>query len=106
MTLGKRLRKAREDKNLKNKEAALKFNIDYTTLSKYESDKNEPNLAAIIKMAQIYNCNLDWLLTGEEKYLKPLDLNEEQKELLELFKDVDDYTKGRIVGILEERAKK
>jgi transcriptional regulator with XRE-family HTH domain len=106
MTLGQRLKTARENSGMKNKEVAAVLNIDSTTLSKYESNTREPTLSTIVELTKLYNTNLDWLITGEKKYLKPLVLEDEQKKLLDLFKDADEYTKGRIVGILEERAKK
>ena len=51
------------------KEAADRTGINMVTLSGYEIGKNEPNLEALVRLADIYEVSLDYLMcrNDEEK---------------------------------------
>jgi transcriptional regulator with XRE-family HTH domain len=102
-----RLKTARESANLSRKEVSEKLNISVNTVGQYETAKREPPFVMLIKMAKLYNANLDFLLTGEmppdEKDIKA---NKVEMSLLEAFRKLDDFTRGEIFGIMEKSIKK
>ncbi|MFS1512087.1 helix-turn-helix domain-containing protein [Chengkuizengella sp. SCS-71B] len=65
MTFGARLKKARKNKQLIQSQVAERLGIDFTTISKYENDKSEPDNEILQKIADLYEVSIDWLLTGE-----------------------------------------
>ncbi|MDP5275776.1 helix-turn-helix domain-containing protein [Chengkuizengella axinellae] len=67
MTFGIRLKKARKNKQLIQSEVAKALGIDFTTISKYENDKSEPDHHILQKLADLYEVSIDWLLTGDTK---------------------------------------
>lgn len=69
--LGARLKKAREEKGLKQSEACEALGIPKVqTLSAYERGVNAPPIETIKKIAILYNVTTDWLFFGVEKMQK------------------------------------
>ena len=67
MTFGARLKKARHRKRLTQHQVAKVLGLSFTTISKYENDKSQPDNEILQKLAQLYDVSIDWLLLGEEK---------------------------------------
>ena len=57
-----RLRNLREDKNLSQEDIARLINCTQTTYSKYELNKLEISISALITLSQFYNTSVDYLL--------------------------------------------
>ncbi len=68
---GKRLRKAREDKNLTQSDLAKKLGYKQNSpLSAIESGKTSPSLETLQKIADTINIDLHWLITGRQTDFK------------------------------------
>ncbi len=65
MTFGTRLKEARKRSGLTQQDVASKIGIDFTTVSKYENDRSEPDNDTLIKMADLYGVEIDALLGRE-----------------------------------------
>ncbi|WP_051318234.1 helix-turn-helix domain-containing protein [Cohnella thermotolerans] len=65
MSFGSRLKQARNGKHLTQNQVAAKLGLDFTTISKYENDKSQPDNEILRELAGIYEVSLDWLLTGD-----------------------------------------
>lgn len=57
-----RLQQIRKERGLMQKEVADKTGINMVTLSGYEIGKNEPNLEALVRLADVYEVSLDYLM--------------------------------------------
>jgi len=57
-----KLKKARLDANLTQKQVTEKTGIKQENISRYENGKLEPNLETLGILAQLYNVSADWLL--------------------------------------------
>ena len=60
--VAERLQQVRKESGLMQKEVADRTGINMVTLSGYEIGKNEPNMEALVRLADIYNVSLDYLL--------------------------------------------
>ena len=66
---GVRLRALRESQGLTQNDLATKLNTARTTITLYENSTNEPDFNTLIKIADIFNVSLDYLLgRTDEKY--------------------------------------
>lgn len=78
--IGDRLRLARERKNLRQNRVAQQLGIHNSTLAKYESGGREPDAESLIKLAELYEVSVTWIL-GEE-----INTNDQAKnEVLEAY---------------------
>ncbi len=99
------LKKIRQEKGYSQEEIAKKINISQSNYSKYELGKIEPNIELLIKLADIFNVSIDYLL-GHQIYNKPAgefyQLTDKQKELIPYIKNLDDGTCMRVLGYLDK----
>lgn len=92
MTLGQKLKKLRMDKNLTQKDLADQLHVTFQTISKWENDENEPDIATLKELAKLYECSIDYLLSEEEEHqVEEIKIEESPKE------DVQEVTKTIIV---------
>lgn len=76
MSLGERLREAREKKGFTQIFVAKQLGITNTALSNYERGERDPNTSLLYTLAGFYNVSIDWLFgrTGiYQSHLKQID---------------------------------
>ncbi len=61
MSFAEKLRSLRKEYNISQKTLAAKLGFSYTTISNYESGRNEPNISTLIRIADIFDVSLDEL---------------------------------------------
>jgi transcriptional regulator with XRE-family HTH domain len=102
--LGCRLKDARKKSGLTQEAVAKKFGFDKSTISKYESGSNAPDVKFLKDFAELLNVNGDWLLFGEPPIFKASgphkDIEVQILELLSTIKKTkSEYTpKNYITG--------
>jgi transcriptional regulator with XRE-family HTH domain len=67
--LSERLKTSRENKNFKQNKIAELLDIHNSTLAKYESGDREPDSNTLIRLADLYEVSLEWLITGKSSKL-------------------------------------
>jgi len=65
MSIGKRLRKAIKDANMKMTDFSKYSGIPYTTIQEYIYDKRAPGGESLLKICAKLNISMDWLMTGQ-----------------------------------------
>lgn len=70
MTLGQKIKKLRVEKNLTQKDLADRLYVTFQTVSKWENDENEPDVATLRELAKVFDCSLDYLLSEDEKVVE------------------------------------
>lgn len=59
---GDRLRKMREDRDLFQQDIAEVLGITSATFSRFETGARQPDASMLVKMANYFNCSVDYLL--------------------------------------------
>lgn len=98
--LGDRIRKIREDKGLSQKEVALKVDIDRGQYSRIETNKVEPTLSTLEKIASAFGIEIEDLIKKNE----PITVDSFEKSLVEKVKLIDsleDEQKSHIYAIID-----
>ena len=67
MTLGQKIKKLRNEKGLTQKDLADQLHVTFQTVSKWESDTNEPDIATLKEIAKCFDCSVNDLLNDEEE---------------------------------------
>lgn len=67
MSLGQKIKKLRREKNVTQKELADFMHVSFQTVSKWESDLNEPDIATIKQLAKFFDCTIESLINDEEE---------------------------------------
>lgn len=124
--LKERLRYLRNLHGFTQKQVADALNIERSTYTYYETGKTHPDLNAIVKIARIYNVTLDYLLVGDNarpRIAAPdpeyqshafdlpcdtdfMNLDSQEKNLIMLFRLLEDDMKEAIMEKTKEESKK
>ena len=64
-TLGERIKELREMNGLTQQELGKELFVSDKAVSKWETDKNEPEVGMLVKMAEIFHISMDYLTIGE-----------------------------------------
>lgn len=68
------------------------LNVSRQTISGYESGSIEPSIANLVKIADIFNVSLDYLLCRtKERYNLNLENKKNKKLLLDIIKVIEKY---------------
>lgn len=62
MSLSEKLRKLRDNRNWSQQTLAEMMNMDRSTVSRYETGKNIPNYQTVIRFAELYQVDKEYLL--------------------------------------------
>ncbi|MFA5300079.1 MAG: helix-turn-helix transcriptional regulator [Lutibacter sp.] len=81
MTFKERLKQLREEKELSKRELAVKLGMPPSTYNDYEAGRTQPDLPKIVKIAEFFNVNADYLL-GLSESRKRIVLKREEFEHL------------------------
>ena len=63
--IGKLIKQIRKDNHLTQKDLALKYNITYQAVSKWENGKNIPDISLLKQICDDFNIDINSFLTGD-----------------------------------------
>jgi transcriptional regulator with XRE-family HTH domain len=99
-----RLRTMREAKKITQLRLGMELSVSQETISGYETGKAVPPADMLIKLADVLNTSIDYLLERtdikEFKPLKKSDFTEKEREVFELFRTLSDEKKERAIGLM------
>ncbi|CAM3735221.1 helix-turn-helix domain-containing protein [Mesobacillus zeae] len=106
MTVGERLRRAREKKKLNQMDVAKLTNINNKSLSRYEKDLTEPSFDTLRLLADVYEVPMAYFFDGE--ITKTYDLEEllKEKKLTWGGEELDEEEAKKAIEILNILLKK
>mgnify|MGYP004669802205 FL=1 len=93
----KKLKDLRLQKKLTQLEVAEYLGISQQAYANYEAARREPDIGNLIKLAELFNVSVDILLGLEDEYR----LNTNEKELLNLFRKLDNRKQIKFLGKAE-----
>ena len=67
MTVGQKIKKLRNEKNLTQKDLADQVHVTFQTVSKWENDENEPDIGTLRELTKLFNCSMDYLLSEDDE---------------------------------------
>ena len=107
MTIGSRIKKARQAQGLSQAELADTLGITRSACSQWESDEGTgPRRERLERLADLLGVSYEWLATGRDQVREepPLYLNTEQQELLQRFKSLSPRQRQALLAFLRTMA--
>ena len=110
MTLGEKLKQARQNAKMSQEELALKMNVSRSAIAKWETDKGMPDVQNLKTMAFVLGVSIDYLLDDGTKLelsvvREPIDLSKYGKGRRKILKDKmirEKYPNAEIMTLLAE----
>lgn len=67
MDFGEQIKSIRQKENLTQEQFAMKLNVSRQAVSNWENNKNLPDIGMLIRMSDIFQISLDFLIKGENE---------------------------------------
>lgn len=105
--IGDVIAKLRKEKGWTQHELADKLNISDKAISKWESNKGDPSIEFLPKLAELFSVTIDYLMTGKEQEAKIVTISKlelcAKNDDVELFKELYcQQMKNRILEFKDE----
>lgn len=100
-TIGERIKYWRKSNKYTMLEVAEKAGISQGLLSECENNKMLIGSKSLLSLYRTYNIDINWILTGE-KSKSQVELNQNEREMLENFKKLSEREQLKIIGRIEE----
>lgn len=103
-----KIKELRKEKNWTQKEVANKLNLNQQTFNNYENEVTQPSIEILIQMAELFDCDLDYLCGNENsnknyKYMFVSELDQQIFDnVLKLMHDDKIRVLTRLELMLEE----
>lgn len=109
MELKDRIKKIRTDAGLTQKDFGEKIGVGRIYVSGWETNQSEPGKARLFVIAEKFNVNVDWLLTGEgepyknKKTVDPKTRDEIEREYIQnIFSSLPEWAQKQILAALRK----
>lgn len=100
--LGKRLRQARLKRGLTQTQAGEAVGISYGTLSGYERDYRNPDHETLLKLSELYQVSVSWLLNADHINVSNIEKKTQlEEELLTMFRSLSEEGKAWLIQSVE-----
>ena len=100
-----KLKELREEQGLSQKKLAENIGTSQRNIGRWENEENEPTMSQLVKLAEYFNCSIDFLVDREDDYGNTLtklpSLTSKEQKLLKYFALLDDEEKDKIIGDVE-----
>jgi transcriptional regulator with XRE-family HTH domain len=88
-SFGVRIKELRKNKKWTQKELANKLDVRFPQLNKYECGLHSPPMDKLVKMSEVFDTTIDYLLTGNRAEDRPL----HNLRLMERFQALEDFSR-------------
>ena len=95
MTFSKALRRFRKDNGLTQKQVAEAIGIREAVYQRYEQNKASPSVNVVIKMADVFNVPLDYLVGRDEGDSQ----NKNESYLLTTYRNLDENNRRTLTDM-------
>ena len=100
-----RLKELREENGLSQKKLADSIDTSQRNIGRWENGENEPTMSQLVKLANYFNCSIDFLVGKEDDYVDVLtnstSLSSREQKLLKLYALLDNEEKDKILSDVE-----
>ena len=100
-----KLKELRLSKGLTQKEVAIAINVSPQSYGYYENEVNKPDPETLVKLANFFNCSIDYMLGRENDYgiieNGNLNLTKLENELLSSFNLLSYEDQNKVLGYIK-----
>lgn len=100
-SVGNRIKSRRKEMQLTQTDIFEMCGIRSGALSRIENGTSVPSVILFYKIAQVLECDMQWLLTGLSSNMKNYTFSKNEEKLLEGFRELSEEDKEELVEILE-----
>lgn len=105
--IGQRIKERRKELKITQTQIQQETSISSGNLSCIENGKYLPSAVALLELSKILDCSIDWMLTGKSSISENASiLDNEEVELLNMFRELDHDDQEELIDIVEIKLKR
>ena len=102
VTIGKKIRKRRKSLKMTQESIAEKLDVNPSHISNIECARANPSLTALVNIANILNCSVDYFIDGEYVFEPITDKSDSiDEQIIKKLELCDSNTKTKISKIID-----
>ncbi len=105
-SVGNRIKNRRKEMQLTQTDIFNMCGIHSGALSRIENGTSVPSVILFYRIAQVLECDIQWLLTGISSNMKNCIFSKNEEALLEGFRELSEDDQDELMGILEMKLRK
>lgn len=105
-SVGNRIKNRRKEMQLTQTDIFNMCGIRSGALSRIENGTSVPSVILFYRIAQILECDMQWLLTGVSSNMENVSISKNEEILLEGFRELSEEDQEELMGILEVKLRK
>lgn len=95
----KMLRAVRKAKGLTMKELGVKVGVSESAISQYETGKREADFETLLKIGEVLDCSVDYLLRGKNEKTPTLEDESGLAEMSEIFTELSPENRSKLLEL-------
>ena len=99
MDLSEKLRKLRDDRNWSQQTVADLMSIERSTISRYETGESTPSYERLLKFADIYKVDKEYLVGDSSKYIIEENLTDPELSIINQLFEVEPELKKALIDL-------
>ncbi len=84
MEIGSKIKQSRLEAKITQEQAAENLGVSRQTISNWENEKSYPDIVSVLKMSDLYDVSLDYLLKGESTMNSYVDYLDESTNIVKI----------------------
>ena len=100
MVFNNRIKELRKEKNITQLRLSTELNVSQEAISSYESGKSTPSVASLIKMSEIFNTSMDYIMdrTDQRFFVNTNDISKDESRLLLYYRMLSPIQKEKTIS--------
>ncbi len=96
-----RIKELREAKKMTQVRLSIELDVSQETISAYEKEKYFPSYQTLMKLSEIFNTSVDYIMGLSDKRTIQKSAGERQDQLLVLFSELNEVNKEKALAYLQ-----
>ena len=105
-SIGERIKARRKELQLTQTDIFEMCGIRSGALSRIENGTSVPSIILFYRIAEVLQCDMDWLMTGVSPNVKNVTFSKSEEELLNGFRQLDQDDQEELMGLLALKLRK
>lgn len=97
----KNLAKIRKQSGRTQRNLSIMLGFSQELISKYERGISNPSIPSLKRIAEFFNCSIDYLIDFTDNPLPHITLTEEQSNIVTKYNMLSDKEKGKVDGYID-----
>lgn len=99
--MGNRIKELRKKHRMSQIRLSIELEVSQEAVSAYENGKCYPSFQSLLKLSEIFNSSIDYIMGLSDKNISPSSISENERILLNDFKKLDELRQEKAISYVQ-----